>query len=448
MPGGALARAESGSWARLHPLSPVVRFGRAAAGVVVLLGSNALVGENNNGRRITDLVILAVGLVASITSWAVTRWRLLGTDLQIETGLFRRQSLRLPLTRVQAIDIVRPVLARVLGLAEVRVVVAGGGAGKGRLAYLPEGQAEQLRAQLLAVAHGMHVSTPEPAERPLFAVDNGRLVGSVLLGTPALSFVVLLLSLGAVAVVAGPTAAAGVAGSLVTIGLALGAAIARRFNAEFSQTVGEAPDGLRLRGGLLQTRSETVPFRRLQAMRWVEPALWRPLGWCRLEIDVARQRNRRNAGDDSDNGAVARALMPVGSSSSGAALLHGFMPGVSADSAWTRSTIPPGRARWKAPLSRRHLGLWVDERVVVIGGGRLGRTAVVIPLHKAQSFRLVQGPYARLLGLASVHVDLVGRRWRPAAHCRDAEEARRLIDTLTVLARAARAREAALPRLR
>lgn len=442
-PSGALAQAESDTWARLHPLSPVVRFGRAAAAVVVLLGSNAVVGENDNGRRITDLVILVIGLIVSVTSWAVTRWRLVGTDLQIETGLFRRQSLRLPLTRVQAIDVVRPILARVLGLAEVRVVVAGGGAGKGRLAYLREGQAEQLRAQLLALAHGLHSSTPEPAERPLFAVDNAQLVASVLLGTPALSFVVLLLALGAVAITAGPAAAAGVGGSLLTIGLALGTAIARRLNAEFSQTVGEAPDGLRLRGGLLQTRSETVPFRRLQAMRWVEPALWRPLGWARLEIDVARQRNRRNAGDDSDNGAVARALMPVGSAASGASLLHGFMPGVTAASAWAAATLPPRRVRWKAPLSYRHLGLWVDERVVVIGSGRLGRSAVVIPLHKAQSFRLVQGPYARRLGLASVHVDLVGRRWRPAAHCRDATEARRLIDTLTLLARAARARETA-----
>ena len=66
---------------------------------------------------------------------------------------------------------------------------------------------------------------------------------------------------------------------------------ARQISAEWEFHIAEAPDGLRLRSGLLQTRAETIPHGRVQAVRWVEPLWWRPFGWVRLEVDVARRRN-------------------------------------------------------------------------------------------------------------------------------------------------------------
>ena len=50
----------------------------------------------------------------------VTRWRFEGDTLRIETGLIRKDSRRLPLARIQAVDIVRPLLARILGVSELR----------------------------------------------------------------------------------------------------------------------------------------------------------------------------------------------------------------------------------------------------------------------------------------------------------------------------------------
>jgi putative membrane protein len=75
---------------------------------------------------------------------------------------------------------------------------------------------------------------------------------------------------------------------------------------------------------------------------------------------------------------------------------------------------------------------------VVCGSGRLRRTLVIVPLAKVQSLRFVQGPLARLLRLATVHVDLVGRQWRAAAHVREAEEAEALWPSLAQRARQAR----------
>ena len=75
-------------------------------------------------------------LVAGVISWLVTRWQVADGVLRIETGLIRRQSLRFPLSQVQAIDVVQTGLARVLGLAELRLRMAGADSSGGRLACL------------------------------------------------------------------------------------------------------------------------------------------------------------------------------------------------------------------------------------------------------------------------------------------------------------------------
>ena len=80
----------------------------------------------------------------------VTRWRFEGDTLRIETGLIRKDSRRLPLARIQAVDIVRPLLARMLGVSELRIRLAGSGSTDGKLAYLSEAQAAELRLVLLA----------------------------------------------------------------------------------------------------------------------------------------------------------------------------------------------------------------------------------------------------------------------------------------------------------
>src|SRR5262249_58987727 len=93
---------------------------------------------------------LCGAVVAAVISWLVTRWRLDGVTLRIESGLIRRDSRQLPIARIQAIDVVRPFLARALGLAELRIRLAGSSDADGRLAYLTEQTAPDLRARLPA----------------------------------------------------------------------------------------------------------------------------------------------------------------------------------------------------------------------------------------------------------------------------------------------------------
>jgi uncharacterized membrane protein YdbT with pleckstrin-like domain len=61
-------------------------------------------------------------------------------------------------------------------------------------------------------------------------------------------------------------------------------------------------------------------------------------------------------------------------------------------------------------------------------------------LEKSQSIRRVQGPLQRPLGLATVHVDVAGKRARAEFRDRAVDEADQLVAELTALSRSARLR--------
>ena len=157
------------TWHRLHPLSPAVRAGRALIAIGIIFLPTLVSGGTNSWDVAWHFVAVGALIVLGVVSWLVTRWQIDGNDLRIETGLLRRSSLRYPLSQVQAIDTVRPGLARALGLAELRLRMGGTG-GAARLAYLPVVQANALRARLLALSQGAHEETPEPTDRELVRV--------------------------------------------------------------------------------------------------------------------------------------------------------------------------------------------------------------------------------------------------------------------------------------
>jgi putative membrane protein len=420
-------------WKRLHPLSPVVRAGSAVA-VLVLFSTQFDTGRRH-GFPWESFVLLGLGIVAGIVSWLVTRWRVHGGDLQITTGLIRRQSIRVPLARIQAIDVIAPVIARVLGLAEVRVVVAGRGTGRTRLAYLGAAEAQQVRATLLALAHGLASGTPEPPAQPLLRMDNRRVVFATLLTAP----VNVLIGIVILAMITSLLVPHGAATASIAVPALVGVLpeVFRRFNAVYDFQLSEAADGLRLSRGLLQTRTETIPFGRIQAVRWVEPLLWRHFGWVRLEVDVARQRGSQQREEGSSQ--LSRTLLPVGSREHAAWLLQRVLPG--AVTVAPPGSRPPRRAVFRAPFSYHLLAFWDDRgRHALARTGRVRPEVVVVPLEKVQSVRFRQGPLQRWLRLATVHLDTAGRGWQARAVCRDAADAEVLMDRLTDLAREARRR--------
>lgn len=421
-----------GTWQRLHPLSPVVRVGRGLLGVVLVVVLQ--IRSAAAAASISHLIVLAVAATAGVVAWLVTRWRVADGALQVETGLLRRSSQRYPLEQIQSVDVVRPGLARMLGMAELRLRMAGNTQAAGRLAYLPTGRADTLRAELLALAHGVDQGAPAPSERLLFQVDAGSLLASVVLSGPVLT-AGLVLAAAVVAALAAPSLAPAGLPELLPAGLAAATVVLRRVNGEWNTTVAEAPDGLRVRAGLVETSAETIPRGRVQALRLVQPVSWRPFGWWRLQVDVA---GRATGGRQDRSASLAsRALLPVATIAEVADMVDRVLPGVPAE-----RYRPPRRARWKSPLRYANLAWAGNADHAVTTSGRLRRVTDWVPLDKVQSIRRVEGPLQRRLHLANVHLDTAGRNVRAVLRDRDAGEADELVATLPGACAEARSRAA------
>ncbi len=423
-----------GDWQRLHPLSPLVRAGRGLIVIVAILLFQGLgsSGRGSGGNDLAHIGLLVVVTVLGVISWLVTRWRVEEGVLRVESGLIRRTSEGFPLSQIQAIDIVRPGLARVFGLAELRIRLASGGGKAGRLAYLTDTEAETLRVRLLALSHGMVEQTPAMArtEQALVTVPPGRLFASILLSGTGLVLELVIVVLLVLAILAPGAAAATIsAGAVGLFGLLVG--LFRRFNGDYRLTVADAPDGLRLRSGLVETSAETIPRGRIQAIRMVEPLAWRMCGWCRLEVDVASQKSKGR--QDRNQAKAARALLPVGSRAQAAFLMARVFP----DSPEQRLP-PPARARWKSPLRFRYLSWGANDRYAVTTSGRLRRVTDWVPLAKVQSIRLLEGPIQRRFRLSSIHLDTAGRKVHAVLRDRDRQEGLRLLTELPDRCRQAR----------
>ncbi|MFI2436504.1 PH domain-containing protein [Streptomyces sp. NPDC018693] len=404
---------------RLHPVTP---FRRAWAPVAVVAGW-AMHDPNQAQEQLTRLtttalllaaaVVVAVSALYGFLSWWFTHFAVTESELRIRTGLVFRRTAHIRLERIQAIDVTRPLLGRVAGVAKLRLDVVGTDE-KDELAFLDEDEARALRAELLARAAG-------------FAPETAREVGEApareLLHVPPRALAISLVLTGATwgalaaALVVPPVAwlVTHSVWTVLAIGLPLlgaaGARSAGRFVTEYDWTVGDSPDGLRLDHGLLDRAHETVPPGRVQTVRIVQPVLWRRRGWVRVELDVA--------------GSANSLLVPVAPRAVAEAVVARVLPGVTVPAPGALSR-PPRRAGRCVPVWWRGYGIAVTDAVFASRHGLLRRELALVPHAKVQSVRLSQGPWQRLWGLADVHVD-TGAGKTVTARLRNAREAAELL---------------------
>jgi putative membrane protein len=435
---------------RLHPLSPLLRGVKLVAVVVAAISVQGF-AQLGLFRWLGMVVIVAVGVVAvSAISWLVTGYHVLGRELRVYEGLLYRRTRAIPLERLQAVEVVRPLLARLAGLAELRLEVVGGAKTEAPLAYLTVADAVALRKRLVALsgagrapaaAVGDEAGAPPeaapapapPAERHLHTVDNRDVLVSQLLTPQVLFLPVGLFFLVVQFWFGGAWSLVALLGLLTAIIGTVGQPV-RRILADWNFRLAVDPAGLRVRHGLTETRSQIVPLHRVQAVAATWPLLWRGMRWLRCRLDVAGYSSSEQDGRSADR------LLPVGDLATARRLLAEVLP---VDLTALPLVGPPARARWVAPWRQPILGAGLTEHVFTTRDGRLTREVVVVPYARIQSVRIVQGPLQRQLGLATVHADTAGSV-RAAAHHRDLAEARALAAELTARARAARAAHAAV----
>ncbi len=145
--------------------------------------------------------MLVAGAVYGTASWLRTKYWIESDELRVDTGIVSRQSRRIRVDRLQGIDIAQPFIARMFGLAELRMDVAGGGQREGSLAYLTLRDAEDLRERLLSRRDAVRTARrggeaaegrrarPRP-ERVVAKLDLATLVVSLLLSPETGAFLV------------------------------------------------------------------------------------------------------------------------------------------------------------------------------------------------------------------------------------------------------------------
>lgn len=407
---------------RLHPITP---WRRAWAPITALAGvvlqdverSQSWLASLGLGWLLLVLAaLLSCATAYGFGSWWVTRFSVTPTELRIRSGLLFRRTAHIRLDRLQAVDVTRPLLARAVGVAKLKLDVVGAEA-KDELAYLGEVDARALRAELLARAAGIAPeAAPDAGEAPsrvLLRVDTRTLATALaLLGSGWLALLGLLLLPPLLWYLLDTMWVA--LGAAVSLLGALGRSGLGRFLREYDWTVAESPDGLRLDHGLLDREHATVPPGRVQCVRLVQPLLWRRRDWVRVELEVA--------GGDAASGL----LLPVAPRELAETLLARVLPEVDIARAAASATPSPRRARWCAPIRWRGYRHGATEQVFVARHGRLRRVLTLVPHAKVQSVRLTQGPWAGLFGLVDLHVDH-GASGTATARLRDAESARRAV---------------------
>ncbi len=403
---------------RVHPITPLLRSGLVVLAVGSWLLRNLLEGQSETRALLIVPVALVGAFLFGLASWWFTRFRISADELRIDSGVLVRRQRRVRIERIQAVEVEQPLLARLTGMAEIRIEVAGGDGAK--LAYLSLREAEALRRTLLEEARSG--PAPElPAWQPvLFRVDDGRLLASTFLRSDVMSLLAVVVVAGTMSIVmAQPGGLAAVFPSAVAaVGLAW-----KSFTRGYATTLTRGERGLRVRAGMLDVRTQSVPTGRVQGLVMVEPALWRLLGWARVDVTVAGV----GAGEDAER--ATGVLVPVGRREDVAALLPLVLDG--ADPADVSLEKVPRRARWVDPFGAGSLEAGVGDRLLVTRRGVVTRRTDVVPLPKPQSLHVAQGPLQRWLRLATVQVHLPSGPVSASAAHRDAGQAWALATTVT-----------------
>ncbi|MEE1621399.1 PH domain-containing protein [Zafaria sp. Z1313] len=525
-------------WTRVHPVSPLVRGWIALVAIAFFWGQNwvddlVTAGEGPGGFTVDAdlLIVLGIGLgilllivLGFFLSWYFTKYQITERHVNVNSGVVFRQQRQARIDRVQAIDIAQPLLARIVGLAELKFEVADGGSTAMNLAFVKLDEAKRLRNLILARAAGLKAqndagaapsaptapggaatagatggpgiagpgapgagvdgpgtgnalggvpdsgavdgrsdagdgpfhpavgaagtfpdgaiappagvaaggagtapghpggapasydvprqtgaavqeTAPEADERVVASVPPLRLLGSVVVN-PWLWFVVVLIGGG---LLLSSLTDGGFSVVFLIPGLiGLVPYLWAQFNTGYNFRAAIGADGLRLSYGLLDTRHQTVPPGRVQAVQVTQGIIWKRFGWHKIVVNVA------GYGSDGESRST---VLPVGTREDVFNVLSVILPdagtdrpvelveaGIAGSGDAEGFTNTPRRARPIAPIAWRRQGFTATGTAVVIRTGRLVRRLVLVPHERTQGITLSQGPLARRFGVADVEL--------------------------------------------
>ncbi|MGP6173859.1 PH domain-containing protein [Corynebacterium sp. A21] len=441
---------------RVHRLTPLLRFWTLILAVFAALIFNFNISTLNSlwgffsgefSQAWVSLLIGVGGLVLAFVLiwwvsqiwWKATGFRITDEEVQLKRGVLNTQLRTARYDRVQAVDVVESVIARIFRVAAVRVETAGGGNSVIEIAYLRKAEAEQLRQELLAYTRGPAVAevpvseisgldvSPVPGEPKSDVLVPEIPIQRSLLGA-LLSIPAIISAVGIIILLLTPIAPASALPVLVGVLPIVWGQIDRswKFNARLEGEV------VHLSYGLADRRRQSIPLHRIHGVKIRQPLLWRFIGWWAVDVTVA------GYGQESDKKTGTSTLFPVGSREQAVAVAAVLGPlslaEIEEQARPEGPTHPdfssPRIARWVSPIDRKQQGVTLLDHAVIVHKGRLSRRVSMIEPSHIQEVTLSHGPLQQLVNLCTVRMDLVAGPVRMAGEDLNAAKGRELVDWL------------------
>lgn len=438
---------------RLHPatllLAPIRQLGAWAVPLVIALVAGSRSSEGLGGFGLV-LLVLAVTFVGQLVRWLRLRWWVEDGAVHLRTGLLQVENRTVPIDRIHNVDVVEPLFARVLGMAELRIESAGSSGADLSLSYVAADAAQAIRDALTASAGASDELEEEPPETTvlvrtptselLVAGATSNRIGALAIAAGAVGFLIdsgidpegVLDSAWDLVLLAPWVAGISIAVAAVVIGWVVSIAQSvLRFNDFTLELVG---DEAHRSHGLLTKSSGRIPLGRVQAVAVTQPLLRRWLGRSTI---VAETAGSVAAGVDAGTGTVSpiehdarvpelvstmlrragtgnERLQPVSRLAIRRGFVRAWVPlaaiGV-AGAIWL-STWWLGLPLGAAPLAwwwshRRWvaIGYRLEDDLLVCRSGVLLRRRWFIPTAKVQAAGTRATPFQRRLGLADLLVE-------------------------------------------
>ncbi len=295
---------------RMHPVAALTGLLGAVREFIVPIVLVFFFGRSDSyfGWFILGSLILPFGY--SIGRWLRFTYHLEGYELVVNEGLFVRKKITIPRNRVQSVDVTAGVIQRLFNLVSVQIRTAGGNDSKVELSAVTRGEADAivgaLRSSAVVGQPAAEAETPRAVDEVyslggrdlVFAgVTSGR-IGVILsiVATVAAQFDDFIdmdkieEAYGAWA----PFFADSVIGLILvafvgTWVLSILGTIVTYFG--FSLTADR--EELRVRYGLFSQKQVSIPFRRIQAVRFTEGLLRQPFGYGALYVESAGEGDQK-----------------------------------------------------------------------------------------------------------------------------------------------------------
>ena len=426
------APADAG-YRRVHRLTPLLRFWSVILAMItvfvlqvnleVLGDIYAFFNDGHLGEAMRGTAIAVGGFILlCLILWFVSGiwWRRLGFKLGEEEISLRRGVLSKSLRsarydRTQAVDVVENLIARIFGLAAVRVETAGGTSSAIEIAYLKKSEAEDLRLEVLAHVHGVvEAALDDEPEQTNEAQINPDIVPEIpiwrSIAAATLRATTIFTVAFVVVIIVTPVPLSTVVPILVGILPSVWGLLdsSWRFNAQ----VNEEENTLNIAYGLADRRRQSIRIERIHGVRITQPLLWRFFGWYEVNVSVA---GYGQASGGKQSGSTR--ILPVGSRDLALTLFE-RVSDLTAEQIATYAQpeghtqadfTSPQRAVWSSPLdhTKQAVRLLDDDTIAIAHAGRINRRVTAVTTSHIQELTFKAGPIRQMLRLGTVRFEMV-----------------------------------------